>query len=405
DDHHLEDRYDTFIDHIRKLEEATHKSLIHDTNQEVVLLPQGDKTTDDNMTSDDLVKTVEEIFASPVCSVINQYEKIASEEGINESNLAVILEQMLAQTQYPTKFTKLTAPTDLTLSSNELEQKQQEEIQVIESHDEILTSTSIDQKEILNQDDLPETEKIQPSSIFEKGRSAITDALALLTGATLQSSTTDEITSSTDSSFHDNSDLQAKITATITETTTTTQPAITSETKDEHIVQTSSNDNETKPEDEQIQALATDVLSISVILSSSMIPSTETKVNDTEKHVESSEIVPSPTAGYFSSSDVYHAYKQPIESVVKNEPESSSIGEHETATVSNIISSPTITSVTTEILEETTSASQSPLTDEIISHTVVAESEISVEQPSSNEQNTQQETSSEQASLLLKEDK
>ncbi|CAF4638941.1 unnamed protein product, partial [Rotaria magnacalcarata] len=55
---------------------------------------------------------------------------------------------MLAQTQYPTKFTKLTAPTDLTLSSNELEQKQQEEIQVIESHDEILTSTSIDQKEI-----------------------------------------------------------------------------------------------------------------------------------------------------------------------------------------------------------------------------------------------------------------
>ncbi|CAF4330113.1 unnamed protein product, partial [Rotaria magnacalcarata] len=87
--------------------------------------------------------------------VINQYEKIASEEGINESNLAVILEQMLAQTQYPTKFTKLTAPTDLTLSSNELEQKQQEEIQVIESHDEILTSTSIDQKEILNQDDLP----------------------------------------------------------------------------------------------------------------------------------------------------------------------------------------------------------------------------------------------------------
>ncbi|CAF5088841.1 unnamed protein product, partial [Rotaria magnacalcarata] len=40
DDHHLEDRYDTFIDHIRKLEEATHKSLIHDTNQEVVLLPQ-----------------------------------------------------------------------------------------------------------------------------------------------------------------------------------------------------------------------------------------------------------------------------------------------------------------------------------------------------------------------------
>ncbi|CAF4455496.1 unnamed protein product, partial [Rotaria magnacalcarata] len=87
--------------------------------------------------------------------VINQYEKIASEEGINESNLAVILEQMLAQTQYPTKFTKLTAPTDLTLTSNELEQKQQEEIQVIESHDEILTSTSIDQKEILNQDDLP----------------------------------------------------------------------------------------------------------------------------------------------------------------------------------------------------------------------------------------------------------
>ncbi|CAF4336615.1 unnamed protein product, partial [Rotaria sordida] len=77
-----------------------------------------------------------------------------------------------------------------------------------------------------------------------------------------------------------------------------------------------------------------------VPLSSSFPETTMTTVS--EEHLTKpteTEEVPSSIAGYFSSSDVYHAYKQPVEPMIAKEEHSSSFIGKVTSVVENIISS------------------------------------------------------------------
>ncbi|CAF4264272.1 unnamed protein product, partial [Rotaria sordida] len=95
--------------------------------------------------------------------------------------------------------------------------------------------------------------------------------------------------------------------------------------------------------------------------------------------------------GYFSSSDVYHAYKQPTEPIIQKEPELSSIIDKGTTIVTNIISSITSALPTTETTEDSTSTIKSTILHEEVSPPVISESEISVAKPSLDEQNIEKE--------------
>ncbi|CAF4768039.1 unnamed protein product, partial [Rotaria magnacalcarata] len=92
--------------------------------------------------------------------------------------------------------------------------------------------------------------------------------------------------------------------------------------------------------------------------------------------------ISSPVAGYFSSSDVYHAYKQPIEPVFEKEPESPSLVEQATNIVSHIISDFTSHLPTLQSHEE---VNQTPIIDEEESTSAAVEKEIDVSKPTSEE--------------------
>ncbi|CAF5168975.1 unnamed protein product, partial [Rotaria magnacalcarata] len=97
---------------------------------------------------------------------------------------------------------------------------------------------------------------------------------------------------------------------------------------------------------------------------------------------EAKESISSIIAGYFSSSDVYHAYKQPIEPVFEKEPESPSLVEQATNIVSHIISDFTSHLPTLQSHEE---VNQTPIIDEEESTSAAVEKEIDVSKPTSEE--------------------
>ncbi|CAF4115431.1 unnamed protein product, partial [Adineta steineri] len=157
----LDSRYSTLLDHIDSLEKTllefqpspssinetvtttTTTDIKEDkedathTEQQISTLEDG-KPAESDVNINDLAKTMEGILATPVRTIINPYEKIAHEEHITHSGLETALEQILATTHYPSKYTKLIPPIDTITSTDELKD-QHEEIQTEQSKD---TSTT-----------------------------------------------------------------------------------------------------------------------------------------------------------------------------------------------------------------------------------------------------------------------
>ncbi|CAF3882125.1 unnamed protein product, partial [Rotaria sp. Silwood2] len=348
DEHHLQQRYDTLIDHVATLQDATIKNLLPDTNKQFVTLPieeqvitsTDEKSIEDKINIDGLAEIIEHITVTPFRTVISSYEKRAQEEPTTDSNLQMTLEQILVQTQHPTTYVKLPPPIDTVSSSNEFDDQQKAIQQTSDSHEEIPTSTSTDKKQLSSTEETPNIEEKDPNTIFEKVTSVKTDASP-------KSTTTQETISSIDSTFYDKKDLPSKIPTTVTETSTIIESGATTEQvvspfvpKDGTAVLTSSIENEKTPTDKQQLSLITGPLEIISITRPTTIPTTETPVTslNTEAaaiqhdYIESSS---SPLAGYFSSSDVYHAYKQPIEPIIEHKPDSSSFIHKATAFASS----------------------------------------------------------------------
>ena len=209
DERQLHQRYDTLIDHVNTLEKATNKSLIVDTidtDKLVVTLPFDEQiiiskdeiSTGSDVKTDDLVKTMEQILATPFRTVINPYEKMSHEEHIDDSGLETALEQMLASTQYSTTYAKLTPPED-TVTSSDKSKDQSEEIRTKESQDEMITSTSIDQNVVSNEEDQTAVKEKDSSTIIEKATSIVTDVISTITGVLPTAKTTEDTASTVES--------------------------------------------------------------------------------------------------------------------------------------------------------------------------------------------------------------
>ncbi|CAF5080398.1 unnamed protein product, partial [Rotaria sp. Silwood1] len=121
--------------------------------------------------------------------------------------------------------------------------------------------------------------------------------------------------------------------------------------------------------------------------------SEENLIKPTEPVVEKPEtmVISSPVSDYFTSSDVYHAYKQPVEPIIKEEPVSSGLIETATTIVTNIISDLTSALTTPEATEDSTSTIKSTVVHDQVSTPVVSEPEISVVKPSLDEQHIEHE--------------
>ncbi|CAF4522387.1 unnamed protein product [Rotaria sp. Silwood1] len=410
DDQHLQQRYDALIDHVTTLEDATIKNLAHDTNKQVgilstdeqVITSTDEKSTEDRINIDELAKIIENIIATPFRTVISPNERRVREEPTSGSHLQMALEQILAQTQYPTTYVKLPPPIDTVSSTNELND-QQEEMQIPESHYKLTTSASTDQKHVSTTEETPDIDEKDQTTIFDKVTSAITDAFSIITGASHKPTTTQETITSIDSRIYDENELPSKTPTTITETSTTFKSAPTTEqvvspleTKERIAVLTSSIENEKISKDEQRRSSPTDSLEITSILRPTTIPSTQTPITSLGEEAANTQHdyikpISSSVAGYFSSSDVYHAYKQPVKPIIKEEPVSSGLIETATTIVTNIISDLTSAFPTTQTTEDSTFTLTSTTVRDQVSTPVVSEPEISVVKPSLDEQHIEHE--------------
>ncbi|CAF5170319.1 unnamed protein product, partial [Rotaria sp. Silwood1] len=168
------------------------------------------------------------------------------------------------------------------------------------------------------------------------------------------------------------------------------------ETKERIAVLTSSIENEKISKDEQRRSSPTDSLEITSILRPTTILSTQTPITSLGEEAANTQHdyikpISSSVAGYFSSSDVYHAYKQPVEPIIKEEPVSSGLIETATTIVTNIISDLTSAFPTTETTEDSTFTLTSTTVHDQVSTPVVSEPEISVVKPSLDEQHIEHE--------------
>ncbi|CAF5148807.1 unnamed protein product, partial [Rotaria sp. Silwood1] len=168
------------------------------------------------------------------------------------------------------------------------------------------------------------------------------------------------------------------------------------ETKERIAVLTSSIENEKISKDEQRRSSPTDSLEITSILRPTTIPSTQTPITSLGEEAANTQHdyikpISSSVAGYFSSSDVYHAYKQPVKPIIKEEPVSSGLIETATTIVTNIISDLTSAFPTTQTTEDSTFTLTSTTVRDQVSTPVVSEPEISVVKPSLDEQHIEHE--------------
>ena len=104
---------------------------------------------------------------------------------------------------------------------------------------------------------------------------------------------------------------------------------------------------------DQQQTSSTGLLDIMKDLLSPTLPSTKSDVISSEEQILAIESekqfdISSPVPGYFTSSDVYHAYKQPVEPIIE-EKDASSIIDKATSIITDIISS--VTSALTTMTE------------------------------------------------------
>ena len=360
DDRHLHQRFDTLIDRVNSLEEATHENLVSDiadTDKETITSSSDDrittskdeKPTESDVNTDGLAQTMAQILATPFRTVTNQYEKLTEEERNNDSGLETTVEQMLATTQYPTPNIKLSAPVDTITSTDEA--------QKVESEGEATTSITSDEKVESSQE-----EEKDSASILNKATSVATNIISSIASALPTRTTSEEINGTTDTSLFDKQNEQAEIsTATTVETTTTNESSSTDVETTRSVAPEEKNEQESTSSTGLIDTIK------------SFLPSALRSHKSDE--VTTKEIS-SPVAGYFTSNDVYHAYKRPFEPVVE-EQNVPSITDRATSIVKSAIKS------ATDILPAS-STTETSTTEERVSTPQIEEKEEVDEQQTSS---------------------
>jgi hypothetical protein len=339
---------------------------------------------------------MEQIFATPFRTVINPYEKLAQQGETDNSSLEKTLEQILATTQFQTINTKLTGPVDTLAPSDELK-NQQEEIQSTAPEDETVTSASSEQKLTSIEEKATSVEEKDSTSIFDKAISIVTDVISSINNALPTITVSEGSSIATDSNVSDEEDDQSQSqiptniveTTTIESTITDEKPVSSVVPEDETPVLKSSEEHETGEKDNQEPTSSTGLLEILKSLLPSKLQSTKSDVVSSEEQVltveneqqQQQQEIPSPVSGYFTSSDVYHAYKQPVEPVIEDK-DVPSIIDGATSIVKSAISSVTNVLPTSKTTEETTSVTASTIRDEQVSAPIVTEEEIIVSKPS-----------------------
>ena len=298
----LHERYNVLLDHIHRLTEATNENLVSETtdNERQVVT-----STESKVNIDGLARTMEEILAKPVRTIIHPYEKFAHQEQAEMSSLESALEQILATTQFQTNNTILPAPVD-TVQSSMVAPSQNKETSKTEPSDQTYTSVVL-KEQVSTIEEEEETTEDKPQSTASH---TVTTIIPVIT-------VTEELSDPTDSGEFPDEEVQLSSSKTIEETT------IAEEKSASPII----------GDDDEEGALSTANL-VDVLKSISPSALRTTDPNETtyedivlpaQNEKEQVQEISSPVAGYFTSNDVYHAYKQPIEPAVEVKDTSSII--------------------------------------------------------------------------------
>ncbi|UJR26385.1 hypothetical protein I4U23_007717 [Adineta vaga] len=342
DNRQLHHRYDTLLDHVNRLEEAINEDLSletkHSDKQNDV--PEVEKPVENNIYVDNLSQTMEQILATPMRTVMNPYEKLAHEQSTVEPGLESVLEQVLAATQYPTAYTKLSPPVD-TIESVE----KQKETQNIETTDETVPSTTTDEEVIL-------TEEKDSSNLVDKAKSLVAEVISSI-ASTLPSSTYEET-------------IPAEIPASVTEETSTTTTITQStpiETDKDTVIVTSS--EETKPIEDIEQEHVSSTGLVDIMKKFVMTPKEKSAI--IEKTTATEELIvyadtqstPNITEEEDDDADGELSSEEPI----IQEEDTSSLSERATSMVADILSSVASILPTFKSSEEIISSDNKVLSD------------------------------------------
>ena len=424
--------------HVTKTEEVTNSALIRDTSYanthdtmlstDKQMVAQKDEELTESVTNtDEPVKTMEQILDTPFQTVVDLNEKSTYEESMDYSNLESALEQMLAATQFSTKNIKLPKLID-TIPSADQSNNKQEEMPIQGPADEITTSTFADRKHISTQEPVLNIYEKGSSSILDQVNSTMMNAISSITTTFWKTDVSQETIPSQKSNLKDPEGFQTSVLSTDLEMKTTKASAITP-TESENIYLTQHeipplrqfHENQIIPDDTEQQDSTKDLLENKEIILRTTTRTLKTKDSDSEEKApivnEDQKIITvpmpqtrlrssptkdipatthsivelqeqidtsSPVPGYFSSSDVYHAYKQPMEPIAQEKPESSNVIEKTKAIISDTIFSVTSAIPIRQTIEATTPTSAS-INPEEISPQDVAKDETTVLKSSTTE--------------------
>ncbi|CAF1166515.1 unnamed protein product, partial [Adineta ricciae] len=394
DEHQLHQRYDTLIDHARRLEDALIKNLAHTSTHT-------DEQTDDATSIDNLSQTMEQILVTPIRTVTGPHEEPVASSGLEHA-----LEQILATTHYPTSYAKLSPPTDTTVPV-----AKQDDVLKSEPLDEDIVSTDTrkDEATVSEIEEIVTTKTTQPTTADEKESALV--VLPSEENSSIESVEEKQAVISLVPNYFTSSDvyhaykqpvnavvpqqdestLLEKATTIVNNVisnvasilpTETEQPSIPAESQAISIVTDDENDAEGELSSEGLIEIMKNLLPNSLrplesdqtaseepsapdeddqdSLSSSVTGTTVqsifegedlTRINQTTVEVSLNEELSIPVPEYFTSNDVYHGYKQPIVRS-SEEKHAASLNERVTSMVAEILSSAVHILPTLESLEE-----------------------------------------------------
>ncbi len=358
-----------------------------DENSQLEEEVQSSPFSKDASVSDNIRKITEALYALESdlleqSSASRTVDHSISEQNILESErLSTALENDIKQTleEHPSIIPSQVELPGEFIDQDSLPKEIKQETFDRKSTDEITSDIELDSRYSTLLDHIDNLEQslidLQPSSPLIDEKETITTAAI----------TSEEPSVSTEK------DIQSEITT--TDSTITDEKAVRSVvSEDEDLVLKSSGEHETKEEVEQQQTSSTGLFEIMKDLLPTTLQPTKSDVISSEEQIltvenEKQKEISSPVPGYFTSSDVYHAYKQPTEPMIEEEHPSGLI-DKATSIVSNIISSVTSALPTSKTTEETT------ISEEKVSIPSVIEEEIDVSKPSEEkEQVDEQQTS------------
>ena len=410
--------------HVTKLEEVTNQDLIRDTSDanahdttlsidKQMITPKDEGLIECVINTDELAKTMEQTLDTPFRTAVDLDERSTYEGSTDYSNLESVIEQMVTATQFSTKNIKLPKAVDTIPPSDQLNDKQ-EEMPIQEPPDEITTSIFTDRKHISSQEPVPNIqEKVSPS-IFDQATSTMMNEISNVTTTFWKTDVSQETIPSYKSSVKDSEGFQTSILSKDLEMETAETSAITPVeagnlylTQQEIFPLRQFNGNKIISDDREQQGSTKDLIENKEIILSTPTRMLKTRDSDsgektpivnenqntilvsmpqTRLRASSTKDIPatthsivelhekldttSPVPGYFSSNDVYHAYKQPIEPITQEKLELSNAIEKTKAIITDTVSNVSSALPTLQTTEATTPTDISINLQEISPHEV-----------------------------------